>query len=386
MPSKPIDFQKAIQDIKLDILTTNFKGFEQEIPKLLNLFEAMALEIRLLREENQKLRDENNRLKGEQGKPDIRAQAKNKDISSEAERQKIKNKRKAARKSKAKKHKITINRTVKLGIPKSKLPEDAQFKGYETVVVQDLIIKTDNILFRKEIFYSPSEKKTYRAEMPAGYDGEFGPVVCSLVISLAASSGMTQPAIASFLNAHGIFISLATISRMLSGDLDPEFHAEKAEIIRSGMALADYIHIDDTTARVNGKNYYTHIICNPYFTAYVTQPRKDRMTILEILNQGRPLSFKFGETAFVLMAEFGLPQKHLNTLQELHENDILSAREMDALLQQMFKNPAEGFKSRQSIMEASAICAYQDSSEAISILICDDAPQFKLLTQLLGLC
>jgi hypothetical protein len=31
------------------------------------------------------------------------------------------------------------------------LPADAEYKGYETVVVQDIQIKTENVLFRKEI-------------------------------------------------------------------------------------------------------------------------------------------------------------------------------------------------------------------------------------------
>jgi len=40
------------------------------------------------------------------------------------------------------------------------LPVDAEFKGYEEVVVQDIKLTTDNVLFRKQK-YSPSEGKTY---------------------------------------------------------------------------------------------------------------------------------------------------------------------------------------------------------------------------------
>jgi hypothetical protein len=197
---------------------------------------------------------------------------------------------------------------------------------------------------------------------------------------------MTQPAIVSFLNTHGTYISAATVGRILSSGLDPTFHAEKADIIRAGMASADYANIDDTSARVMGKNHYTHVLCNPYFTAYVTLPRKDRMTIIEILSQSKELTFKFGELAFSLMAQIGLPQKHLESLLKSHTNVILSRQELDSLLAQMFQDPKKDQKSRQTVMEASAICAYQDSPEAVSTLICDDAPQFKLITKLLGLC
>jgi regulator of replication initiation timing len=45
------------------------------IVQLFNLIEDQQTTIRQLQEENQRLRDENNRLKGEQGKPDIKANA-----------------------------------------------------------------------------------------------------------------------------------------------------------------------------------------------------------------------------------------------------------------------------------------------------------------------
>jgi hypothetical protein len=288
MTSGPIDFKNAIYDISLNnIETADAASLRREIYNLLNLFESMASEIISLKATIQALENEISRLKGEQGTPSILPQTKAGDISSENERLKIEKKRKKKKKSKAKKHKIKIDRTVKLDIPKDKLPPDAEFKGYESVVVQDVIIKTDNILFEKAVFYSRSERQTYRAELPPGYDGEFGPGVRSLVISLAASSAMTQPAIVSFLNTHGIFISGATVGRILSSGLDPIFHTEKADIIRAGMASSDYAHIDDTSARVMGQNHYTHVLCNPYFTTYVTLPRKDRMTIIEILSQSK---------------------------------------------------------------------------------------------------
>jgi hypothetical protein len=48
------------------------------------------------------------------------------------------------------------------------LRPDAKFQGYEDVVVQDIIIRTDNVLFHKEVFYSSSERKSYRAPLPRG--------------------------------------------------------------------------------------------------------------------------------------------------------------------------------------------------------------------------
>ncbi len=90
---------------------------------------------------------------------------------------------------------------------------------------------------------------------------------------------MTEPAIERFLKASGIDISAATISRMIM-DESSAFHQEKAAIVNAGLQTTDYQHIDDTGAKVNGKNAYTHVLCSPYYTAYFTRPYKDRLTIL----------------------------------------------------------------------------------------------------------
>jgi len=42
------------------------------------------------------------------------------------------------------------------------LPVDAEFKGYEEVVVQDIKLTTDNVLFRKQKYYFPQREKLTR--------------------------------------------------------------------------------------------------------------------------------------------------------------------------------------------------------------------------------
>jgi hypothetical protein len=43
--------------------------------------------------------------------------------------------------------------------------------------------------------------------------------------------------------------------------------------------------MDDTSARANGKNYYDHILCNEFYTAYFTRPNKDRMSCTPFFGQ-----------------------------------------------------------------------------------------------------
>ena len=142
---------QAIQDLE---------GARRTILELMNLVESM-------KQENQTLRDELNRLKGEQGKPDVKANKRKSredaNHSSEEERHVSK-----AWHKRAKRAKIVIDREVKLSVDKSSLPADAQFKGYENTVVQDIRLTTDNVCFLKEKYYSPSQERNYLAPMPVG--------------------------------------------------------------------------------------------------------------------------------------------------------------------------------------------------------------------------
>ena len=161
----------AIQDIE---------GARQAIIYLLNMIEELASENRELREENQRLRDENNRLKGEQGKPKVKpskksTSPKSADYSSERERRTRK-----PRKRRSKVNRIQVDREQTLTLDRDHLPEDAEFKGYVPVVVQDVRLATDNIRFLKEKRYSASQNKTYLAELPAASKASSDPTYTRL--------------------------------------------------------------------------------------------------------------------------------------------------------------------------------------------------------------
>ena len=375
-----MDIKKAFEEINIDVDKVSDPHLKTIIIKLLNIVEALSIENKDLKEKNQKLKDEVNRLKGEQGKPVINPQTAKKDISSEKERKKKKKKKK----SKRKKHKIIIDRVVKCTIDELELPPDAVFKGYQSVVVQDIIIQTDNVKFKKEIYYSPSAKKTFIANLPDGYHGEFGPNLKALIVSLHSNSKMTEPAIVELLGTHGIIISAATISRIVT-DNHECFHQEKKDIVQAGLPSTIYQQMDDTSARVNGKNNYTHILCNEYYTAYFTTPRKDRLTILEILSQ-RALTFRFNESSYALMEQMQLPNKALRLLKKRKPKKLMNQEEIDNLLKTLFPDPNKHHTNRLIILEASAIIAYQQLAHSIPLLLTDDAPQFKQITEMLALC
>jgi regulator of replication initiation timing len=127
------------------------EGLRQVVLHLMNMVETLSAKVAHLTEENQRLRDENNPLKGEQGKPRILPNKGREDLSSEKERWQSKQ-----RNVRSKQGKIPIDREVVVKMDQELLPADAQFKGYEEVVVQDLDVRTDNVKFYREKYYSPS--------------------------------------------------------------------------------------------------------------------------------------------------------------------------------------------------------------------------------------
>ena len=331
------DITKVLEKLTHEIEAISDEKVKSIQKTLLNLIEVLLDDNEKLRAENQQLRDENNRLKGEQGKPNIRKQTKpNRDISSEEERRKKRNKEKKARKNK--KNRITVNRVEILRIGKDQLPSDAIFKGYKSVIVQEIIIQTDNVQFKKATYYSPSLNKTFMAPLPAGYSGEFGPRLRQLVISLYHESNMTQSGIAGFFVNHDIQIGAGSISRILTRSPEKEgFHQEKKDIVMAGLQSTPYGQMDDTSARVKGQNYYDHILCNEFYTAYFTRAHKDRLTIIDILTQGQ-MKFTFNEHAFLLMQEMKLPEKWLSTVKTNYAGQSFNRQEMDNLLSVHFPN------------------------------------------------
>ena len=358
-------------------------SLRQTIEILLNLIEELNLKVKTLEAENQKLRDENNRLKGEKGKPDIKANKTSgfqKDHSSEKERKTPSEHTKSSKNAN-----IKIDRERILEYPQSELPSDAEFKGYEKVIVQDISLKTDNVLFLKQKFYSPSEGKTYLAPLPAGYDGEFGPGVKALVMSMYYGGNMTQGKLLEFLEDIGISMSAGYLSNLLIKNQE-DFEAEFNELYTEGLASSPWQHLDQTSARVKGVNHTTNVICNPLYTVYSTTLRKDRLSVLGVLLNLPEIEFILNPLTYELLERLNLPTKWKNQLKLLPQFKAFTEPEFNTLLDTYLSKL--GCQLRTRVLEAAAIAFYDQQTDIpiVQTLLCDDAPQFKLLTANLALC
>ena len=102
------------------------------------------------------------------------------------------------------------------------------------------------------------------------------------MITLYYAANMSEPKIIELLSHIGIRISKGQVSNILTKK-NEQWHTEKDEIYQAGLNSSSWQHIDDTGTRVNGENQYCHIVGNPLYTAYFTRPRKDRLTIIKVL-------------------------------------------------------------------------------------------------------
>lgn len=358
----------------------------QAFNTLFNLVEEMYEDYKKTKEENQELRDAINLLKGEDPKPKFpkKKKKKNNESSEKERKEREPPKEKAPKK---KKDKIIPDRTEPCPVDKRILPEDAKFNGYSPILVQELIIKEETVEYLREVYYSPSQRKIYMGKLPPGIKGGYAPGIIAFIYAMKHGSNVSEPKITEFLNDIGIRISQSTVSRFFTNDID-DFHQEKADIILAGLQSTEFQQIDDTGTKVNGESQYVQILCNPYYTAFFTVPKKDRLTVIDILLCGLQRHYFFNDEAFELLKNLKVSNKVLIQLRSKVAGKSLDEKEMKEVLKELFPNPKKYKNIRTRIKEAGAIVAYknQTSIPVISILLSDNAPQFKLITIYQALC
>lgn len=356
----------------------------QVVQFLLNQVEELTAKVKSQAVEIQRLKDENNRLRGEQPKPVILPDILPKAISSEKERQT----KKPPRKSKgAKKHKLVVSREEVIRLDRAKLPTDAVFKGYKKVIVQDVSLTTNNVCFLKELFYSPSLKKSYLAPNPPGYEGQFGPSLKALALTLYYDSGLSEPKLKGLLEQAGLFISSGQISNLLISH-KASFHQQSREVLKAGLASSPWQHIDTTATRVDGVNQHCHVLCNPLYTFYHTLPHRDRLSTLDALRGGDTRVFRFNGDTLTLVRMMNISTKWQDRLESLPFNQDLSEGQVDQFIEHALVELATN--KQKWVKDCLAITAYHAQAQSelpvVRTLVCDDAASFHRITEEVGLC
>jgi len=367
----------------IDLNAIQDENARELIRQLLNLVEKLTADLRDAQVEIQRLRDEVNRLKREQGKPKTKGNTPKpprSDYSSENERHQTRQRHKRSKKAE-----IQIDREQVVDVDASVLPRDAKFKGYKEVVVQDILLRTDNIRFRKMKYYAASTRKTYMGELPRGYEGQFGPGIKALTLAFYYGIGTSEPKILEFFKNVGIQISAGEISNLLIKKQE-SFHAENDAVYEAGLQSSPWQQTDDTVMRVNGQNQHCHVVCNPVYTSYHTRAGKDRLSVLDVLRNGRKRHFRLNEEAIGYLGSIPWSKKAWKTIQGWQsEQDWEEAAFVERLEEGLAKLSQP---QRKLLLDAAAVAAYhaQKDYPVVRALVCDDAPQFNWLGKAMMLC
>ena len=366
------------------------KRAEFAIHKLLNVVEALSADKKSLADEVERLRkqlEQKKKSKTTSSKDDNDTPSDHDSTSSDHSSEK---RRKSGKKPKANDRRsfkdLTIHDTVECPVDPDTLPPDAVRLQDEIVVVQDIEIKPKNTQFQRHVFYSASQQKYYRGSLPADCDhGDFSASLRALIVALKYCGNMSEPKIGEFLENFDDQVSAGSLSNILTKSAKL-FEQEYDDLLIAGLSSTPYQQTDDTSARVKGEFWNTHILCNPFYTFYSTRPGKDRLTVLKVLQNTETLQFRFGEaTCQLLQDEFSLPKKWSEEIAALGEVEV-SETTLKLLLDGWFGQRNQ--QVRTAIEHAAAIVFYrqQSSIPIVQTLVCDDAGQFKLLTDKLSLC
>ena len=183
------------------------------------------------------------RLKGQQGETEhSRNRAAQTGTSSEKERREPKDWHKSSKKQQP------HHRQEKLEAGPQTLPADAEFKGYEKVVAQDLRISSDNVEFLKAKYYSRQQRQNVFRPNAARMGRRFGlgSKAPGHHLRLWMQPGAAE--IGGMVRQHGSAHFSGEISNPLVTN-EESFHAEKADIYDAGTGSSPWQHLDATSTR-----------------------------------------------------------------------------------------------------------------------------------------
>lgn len=304
---------------------------EELTPAVRKLFEcctAQKEQLQLQKELIQGLKDEIARLKGEKPKPPIKPSSlgnKSNDQDKDGRGDKKSNKRPG---SKKKRKKLKIHKSVT--VPPDHIPGNSRFKGYDDFFVQDILIQPYNIRYRLERWQTPSGDNVV-GTIPKGVaQGHFGTHLVSYILYQYHHAHVTQPLILEELLEIGIDISSGQINRIITEGKE-DFHAEKDAILAAGLEVSDYVNVDDTGARHQGRNGYCTHIGNEFFAWFESTEHKSRINFLTLL-RGRHSDYVLNQEALDYMLNHKLPKKVLQSLVKLEDKSFPDQQEWDSAL------------------------------------------------------
>lgn len=239
--------------------------------------ESLEVENHALRAENQALKDEIARLKNLPPRPPVKpSRPSGMEKATQPSSGKGKRRRRGAKRDGGR-----VSRDVTVAVS---APAGSRFKGYETILVRDLVLSAEVVRYRRERWVTPAGE-TIVAPLPAGIVGGWGPNLRRFILACHIQGQVTTERLTAMLTGIGVDISKRQVVRLISDGLEA-FAAEDRDVLRAGLATARWITVDDTGARHANRDGYTTQIGDHRFTAFRTGRSKSREAFLATLRAG----------------------------------------------------------------------------------------------------
>ena len=355
-----IRYSKLWRLVMVDPKLYNIKA-EEKTPLVVRLIRS----IKSLIQENQKLKDEIDRIKNNPKRPRL-----NPSIVGKFE----KLLRTKKRRSPKNKQELRIHKTVKV-MPMG-LPNGSRILKYRDFVVQELKIQVENIKYKLAVCRTP-DGKTMRAKLPSECHGHYGNKLKSYILNFHYNHHVSQRDILASFRSFGTQISSGQVSNILTKKHDG-FHKEKQEILEKGLSSSEWVVVDDTGCRQEGKNGFCTHVGNDRFAFFQSSESKSRLNFLNVLQGIGPKEYCINGSFMQYLSSAQFPKEKYRLL----ERALGRSYENEGSFLECLKDfGITGERNIKAAKEAALIGGLaKRHGQNNKIIVSDAAGQFKIFT------
>jgi hypothetical protein len=338
---------------------------------LLEILEQQAEAILLLKEQIQQIKDENARLKKQKAKPKIKPSKMPKDP-----REKNPSGKRPGSNKKKKTAELKVHETKR--VAPELIHSGSKFKGVKPYTVQGIQIVNHNICYELEQWITP-EGKIVSGQLPSEINGHFNNTIITYILYQYHHCHVTQPLLLEQLHEWGVDISTGQVNNILIENRD-FFHNEKDSLLPAGLESSNYINVDDTGARHDGKNGYCTHIGNEFFAWFASTNSKSRINFLQLLRTGNT-DYILNDDAFDYMQGQRFPKSVFNILKSNVSKEFADSEAWTEHLHSLGITKPRHIKIATEGALLGSILAH--GLPRSLVIISDDAGQFNILNHAL---